>query len=523
MTPLNHSLRSRALAFFFAASMACAGLVSPPKAVAFGNIPAFPREIVEFYNTSLGHYFYTLSYEEAAGIDAGNAGPGWARTGLSFAAYPSRVGASIGALGLPTGYPPCDQEVDPCVPVARFYSGGPNSHFFTGNRVEADLLKQPGSGWTFEGQAFFLPMPRDEQCAQGRVPVYRLYNNRFRFNDTNHRFTASTDARDRMLTNGWVDEGIAFCAYFAANSGESYLFRGDDPASVQSRDACDGDAAPVQCIGFSNVPLPTQPYEASSFNTPADAFNAKTGLAAYGGVLHHNLGVPASSREAAADDVFVQLGSSIGAVGVHVATPSRGASPHSYVTLLTNLGRLAPFSGRPDLFVYPWRERYGTGHELAISFRAHLHAINVSNEAHAYGNAVLSFADSHSGRGFRFNLLAYGTLPPGEGVGRDVRDGSVIVGATLRDGSSFGRNIRDAFFPVSHNFLDSRNDVRSFEFRIDAREFGAILAAARTLDPNLSPYVTDYHVRQFGMNHEVYTNGEIGANVMDLRLAVVPR
>jgi serine protease len=59
-----------------------------------------------------------------------------------------------------------------------------------------------------------VPVPTTPgQCDASFVPVYRLYNNRFAQNDSNHRFTPSRDAREQMLAAGWRDEGVAFCAY----------------------------------------------------------------------------------------------------------------------------------------------------------------------------------------------------------------------------------------------------------------------------------------------------------------------
>ena len=43
--------------------------------------------VIEFYNSILKHYFITASAEEAAGIDAGAAGPGWSRTGETWPAW----------------------------------------------------------------------------------------------------------------------------------------------------------------------------------------------------------------------------------------------------------------------------------------------------------------------------------------------------------------------------------------------------------------------------------------------------
>ena len=46
----------------------------------------------------------------------------------------------------------------------------------------------------------------------GTVPVHRLYNNRFMFNDSNHRFTSDFANIAPLVVLGWTYEGIAFCA-----------------------------------------------------------------------------------------------------------------------------------------------------------------------------------------------------------------------------------------------------------------------------------------------------------------------
>ncbi|MEN9560188.1 MAG: hypothetical protein RLZZ502_1399 [Pseudomonadota bacterium] len=148
--------------------------------------------VIEFYNSNIKHYFRTASAAEAAGIDAGNAGPGWVRTGDNFTAYAAGQG-----LGLD---------------VCRFYTFGANSHFYTSNATECAGLKAPNTGWVYESLAFRIPQPAVSGCAAGQTPVYRLYNNRFAFNDSNHRFTTRQSEINSMTTQGWVLEGIAMCA-----------------------------------------------------------------------------------------------------------------------------------------------------------------------------------------------------------------------------------------------------------------------------------------------------------------------
>ena len=49
-------------------------------------------------------------------------------------------------------------------------------------------------------------------CRAGTIGVYRAYNNRFAFKDSNHRHTTELSTYNSMLAQGWVGEGIVFCA-----------------------------------------------------------------------------------------------------------------------------------------------------------------------------------------------------------------------------------------------------------------------------------------------------------------------
>lgn len=154
----------------------------------------------EFFNTNLNHYFVTAGAGEAQAIDTGAAGPGWSRTGLSFGVYP---------LGQGTG-----------VPVCRFYGTpgrGPNSHFYTANAAECEWVKTD-PGWTYEGLAFNTVVPSNGICPTGLVPVYRVYNNRWSQNDSNHRYTASLTAYQQMTAGGWSGEGVVMCAPSASTT-----------------------------------------------------------------------------------------------------------------------------------------------------------------------------------------------------------------------------------------------------------------------------------------------------------------
>jgi uncharacterized delta-60 repeat protein len=127
-----------------------AGLIL--KLEADGSAPTPSQPVIEFYNTLLNHYFITADANEAAGIDAGSAGPGWQRTGQGFRAWT-----------LATGVPPI------ALPVCRFYGTpgkGPNSHFYTVDLLECDAVRSD-PGWLFEGVAFYSVAPLETGCPPG--------------------------------------------------------------------------------------------------------------------------------------------------------------------------------------------------------------------------------------------------------------------------------------------------------------------------------------------------------------------
>ena len=148
---------------------------------------------VEFHNAITSHYFVTADPGEAAGIDAGAAGPGWRRTGGTFGVFRS-VSDSTSAL-----------------PVCRFYGAGPNSHFYTADAAECETVKRSG-GWTYEGIAFYVPLPAAGRCAADHAPVYRTYNNGAARNDSNHRFAVDATVFERASSYGHVREGVVMCA-----------------------------------------------------------------------------------------------------------------------------------------------------------------------------------------------------------------------------------------------------------------------------------------------------------------------
>lgn len=163
-----------------------------------GGNPVSPVDLVEFYNTGLGHYFMSADLAEIESIDRGDAGLGWVRTG-------ERV-AGVAADACALGYRNPD-------PLFRFYGRpgvGPNSHFFTADRAECGQVRRD-PGWNFEQVPFRVWSAREGACPPKSRPVHRLYNGRAALNDSNHRYAARQPVVDTMLAAGWIHEGVRFC------------------------------------------------------------------------------------------------------------------------------------------------------------------------------------------------------------------------------------------------------------------------------------------------------------------------
>jgi hypothetical protein len=141
-------------------------------------------------------------------VDEGLVGP-WERTWRGFFAWKKAV-APFGS-----------------VPVARFYCGPCNSHFYTASTAERDFLQalNPTNdaklGWALEtAEAFFIRLPQNGQCPANTLPVYRAYNQgddastvmSQRGRGANHLLTLfAADVRS-AVAKGWKDEGVVMCS-----------------------------------------------------------------------------------------------------------------------------------------------------------------------------------------------------------------------------------------------------------------------------------------------------------------------
>lgn len=161
------------------------------------SIPPAPPvvPIYAFYHLFTKHYFITADPAERDQLINGADQGGWILADEGFNAWPAEGPAPTAAQ-----------------PVCRFYSPAVNSYFYTASSGECEALKQPGSGWAYEGIAFRALVPTRGSCHSGTTPVWRLYNNRYAEADSNHRFVASLDTYRHMIASGWVGEGVAFCS-----------------------------------------------------------------------------------------------------------------------------------------------------------------------------------------------------------------------------------------------------------------------------------------------------------------------
>lgn len=154
--------------------------------------------VVEFHNQHLDHYFMTANAAEIAKVESGAAGPGWRRTGYTF-----------------KGWGPATPAPPRASPVCRFYGTpglGPNSHFYTASAGECAWLRAADPGWAQDRVAAFQVLePKDGACGPGFDPVYRVYNDDFIHNNSNHRYTTSLSVHEAMTATGWKDEGVVMC------------------------------------------------------------------------------------------------------------------------------------------------------------------------------------------------------------------------------------------------------------------------------------------------------------------------
>ncbi len=130
-------------------------------------------------------------------LDGGAFGGVWKRTGETFNVWPQAYSGSS--------------------PTCRFFSNAfapKSTHVYTPFASECATLKADPN-WQYEGIAFYVELTSaGGLCANGTVPLYRLYNNQMG-GAPNHRYTPASRSMNQMIAAGWVFEGNASTRAFA--------------------------------------------------------------------------------------------------------------------------------------------------------------------------------------------------------------------------------------------------------------------------------------------------------------------
>lgn len=401
--------------------------------------------------------------------------------------------------------------------MTRFYGTpgiGPNSHFFTGFAAEVAALANPASGWSREGVSFYVPLPDAQgNCAAGLVPIHRLYNNRWMHNDSNHRFAANVRARQLLREAGWIEEGVAFCAYSTeAGAVEGDAYRNTGSAGVISHADCRASTS-GSCIGVFNMGVNLHPYSGAARyeDVYTDVFNNQVGWDVIGGAI---LATVDSSRDIAAANSFIHFPLQGDYLGFHLNSANRLDLPLTAITPLRKAARPAR----------PGEVRYGTEYELRFDFSVGLNKIAAGTGSAAYGASSVEFLDVKSGRKFQFNALAYGTMPAGTYLGPDAKTGVPIVGVSFGGANSYSRLLGSYLTErTAPGRASEAYRWRFFTVSINGDEFAALVRAARSADSELSADPRDYVVDNFGIVNEVAGDGAIAGWMQPPTMWQVPR
>lgn len=487
---------------FFRNLAAAALLLAAPLATAFPINPG--TTVVEFVNDGTGHYLLLTDAEEIRKVETGGAGPLWRRTGFQFEAFRDP------AYG---------------VPVCRFYAFGPNSHFYTANAAECAALKADGGGWIYEKSEFSIAVPVNGSCG-GSIPVWRFYNNRFMFNDSNHRFTADAGVRDEMRARGWIDEGIAFCTAWAAEvPSQSYAIA---TAQVRPSAECEDESVNVgSCIALNQLPrLPNAivpffpPWYVDRNPLYADAFSQITGTTAD----LYTAQAPGDSAAVASHAYVQAFSTSSPTQGIHVVSADRTVGDFSSINPLFQFHTNPPAAGEVDPRVFPWRD--AGNNEVVLSFDLTLATLRRDDAAsQAYGHPTLEFIDQASGEHLYVTLATYGTQAAADFVARDTTTGRVIVSTTFRADPMFGKRYSGDYLRCDATATSATctGTAGSYRFGIDRAGFQRVLDLARGANARLSGSPGDYFLRNFHFNNEVYREGRIGMTLMGYRLEIFDR
>lgn len=447
------------------------------------------RVVHEYFDGATGHY--------RLGNPNGSPPANWNPTGYSF--YASG-----------TTPPQCCAQ-----PVRKFRAPSSGAEVFTANPAEIAVLSAPGSGWDpVPGEAFRIPVPQaGGACAAGLDPVHRYSIGTP--TGSRHRYVVTAAQRSRMTALGWIDEGVTFCAHDTQDEplSERYLEYGFPLP--------DERCAEGTCIAARNVRTPSISANSEAFFPSLFALTGLHAATAWGMAP----GIPA-------DRSFVQVTTrspdrsarARSVYGIHLNGTERSSgllaslSPTSTFDLG---GRERPTSG---MFV-PFRTGYDTDVELRIAFQAFVRTVNAAPGSHAYALPVVELRDATTDLRILLSVQAFGTVPPGDGIGREEGTGKVIVSTTFRPAPAFGRSLGLDFLATPAPFLSAHpwGHGGDFDFRLTRADFVTMLGMARTIEPRLSADPQHYQVARFQFRVETFGDATIGLHVYGARLELLRR
>ncbi|MFO1302985.1 MAG: right-handed parallel beta-helix repeat-containing protein [Burkholderiales bacterium] len=178
-------------------TLSIGGQQAVPTATIYASGAVVPATVVEYYNTSLDHYFISWNPGEIAKLDAGVEIKGWTRTGKALTTYTAPATNTS--------------------PVCRFYIPPAlgDSHFFGRGTAECEATGRNNRTFVLEDPAFMhMYLPVAGVCPAGSTEVYRVFDNR---QDANHRYMTDLAVRSEMIAKGWLAEGdgpnlVTMCA-----------------------------------------------------------------------------------------------------------------------------------------------------------------------------------------------------------------------------------------------------------------------------------------------------------------------
>jgi hypothetical protein len=229
-----------------------------------------------------------------------------------------------------------------------------------------------------------------------------------------------------------------------------------------------------------------------------------------------------------ADDArhsFVQdVGS--GPFGIHVNGADRISGDYASISPWKPFATRAPAApGAADGRVFPWARDLNS--DMRIGFAVAVKTIRRADaSSHAYGHPLLDLQDSASGHHVLVTLQAFGTVPAGDFVGRDVNTGATIVSTVFRADPLFGKRLAGDYIACTADAASGScpgggfDANQGFVFTLDGHDFAHVLALARGVDPALSARPQDYELAAYAFHVETYRDAEVGLEVDQPTLSV---